>query len=198
MGWILSPVSKRQIAAANAASMISTIRKIQPGTKHVAVFAGQSIDSIIADLQEIESTNSSVDYVQITEDAPYIQALRQKLNARPNQPQTMRPPVIPVLRPTSQITDADFLPTSPSDFWILDTFDPVAKGGTGRTINASLFAPVSHRFLVAGGITPSNAKQILTASGAFGVDVSSGVESDVGYKNKEKLALLFTALQRQI
>ncbi len=46
-------------------------------------------------------------------------------------------------------------------------------------------------FLVAGGISPDNACEALLRSGAWGVDVSSGVESSPGVKSAEAIRRLF-------
>ena len=66
-------------------------------------------------------------------------------------------------------------------------------GGTGAAWNYSALAgfPLDGRpFLVAGGITPENARAALMASGADGVDVASGVEREPGIKDREKMRRL--------
>ncbi|MBW7857037.1 MAG: hypothetical protein H3C43_01750, partial [Leptonema sp. (in: Bacteria)] len=100
-------------------------------------------------------------------------------------------PVIPVIRPTQKLSNTDFEPTAPSAFYILDKFDATAKGGTGKQIDADFFAPVRFQFLVAGGINPTNALNIVKLSGAIGIDLSSGVESEPGKKDKAKIEQLF-------
>ncbi|MEK9786168.1 MAG: phosphoribosylanthranilate isomerase [Gammaproteobacteria bacterium] len=72
--------------------------------------------------------------------------------------------------------------------FLLDTFSPSQVGGSGKTFdweraNVRLPAPV----LLAGGLTSVNVGQALTRTGAWGVDVSSGVESSPGIKNAGKI-----------
>jgi len=47
--------------------------------------------------------------------------------------------------------------------------------------------------LVAGGLTPENVARAIEASGCDGVDVASGVESTLGFKDAEKLRAFFAA-----
>jgi len=65
-------------------------------------------------------------------------------------------------------------------------------GGTGRTWTYGEVAPVAaaRRVFVAGGIGPGNARQA-AASGAFGIDVCSGVEKAPGIKDRGLLERLF-------
>ncbi len=187
MGWIFSPFSKRRLDRSRAARMIRSVRSRHPGIRHVGVFAGNSVLSILALGRYLAEHEASLDFFQVTEGAGFIHRLRD-LQSGENIPAA---PVIPVLRPTQRIDDLDFVKTSPSPFWVLDRFDPVAKGGTGQQIDTSLFAPVRYPFLVAGGINAKNARDILKQSGAAGIDLSSGVESAPGEKDPQKLEDLF-------
>jgi phosphoribosylanthranilate isomerase len=76
------------------------------------------------------------------------------------------------------------------DAWgfLFDVHHP-GWGGSGESFRWELLAGLGERrpLLVAGGITPANARAALAASGADGVDVASGVESAPGIKD---LALL--------
>ena len=69
--------------------------------------------------------------------------------------------------------------------FLLDTYDPVARGGTGRTFDWSLW-PESPRtpLVLAGGLTPQNVGAAIRRLRPYGVDVSSGVEgSATGVKS---------------
>ena len=67
-------------------------------------------------------------------------------------------------------------------------------GGTGRRLPWDVVgeAAAGLRFLLAGGISPGNVREALGVSGAWGVDVSSGVESAPGVKEGDALRSLMT------
>ena len=74
------------------------------------------------------------------------------------------------------------------DAFLLDTFDASALGGTGRTFDWTLAiqAARTHRTILSGGVTPVNVVEALTRVVPYGVDVSSGVETD-GRKDHAKI-----------
>lgn len=86
----------------------------------------------------------------------------------------------------------------PAARFVLDAFDPSARGGTGKTCDwglarravTTLPAPV----LLAGGLNRGNLLAALEAARPFGVDLSSGVESSPGVKDhsaiRELMALV--------
>ena len=79
---------------------------------------------------------------------------------------------------------------------LLDVHDPVARGGTGRTIDWDRAAPIAatRRTLLAGGLTPDNVADAVVRVRPFGVDVSSGVEASPGIKDPARLRAFFEAL----
>ena len=70
----------------------------------------------------------------------------------------------------------------PSDYILLDN----GIGGTGRAFDWSLLAGVSRPYFLAGGLCAENIAQALAHARPFGVDVSSGVETD-GRKDPQKI-----------
>ncbi|MBU2549876.1 MAG: phosphoribosylanthranilate isomerase [Proteobacteria bacterium] len=72
---------------------------------------------------------------------------------------------------------------------LLDTYEPGRAGGTGRTFDWSLAVePARQRpVILAGGLTPDNVSQAVQTVSPYAVDVSSGVESEPGRKDHEKL-----------
>ena len=79
---------------------------------------------------------------------------------------------------------------------LLDVHDPVARGGTGRTIDWTAAADVAaqREILLAGGLTPDNVADAVARVRPFGIDVSSGVESAPGIKDHRRLRALFEAV----
>lgn len=72
--------------------------------------------------------------------------------------------------------------------FLLDTHDPELMGGTGRPFDWSLVAKASrgHPVILSGGLNPGNVVEGLERVRPFGVDVSSGVETD-GRKDHAKI-----------
>ena len=71
----------------------------------------------------------------------------------------------------------------------LDKLVEGLQGGTGQSFDweiAAQMAQNGHEFLLAGGLTPDNVAQALAQARPWGVDVSSGVETD-GKKDLEKM-----------
>jgi phosphoribosylanthranilate isomerase len=79
---------------------------------------------------------------------------------------------------------------------LLDVHDPDRRGGTGRTIDWTAAAAVAsrRRVVLAGGLTPDNVTEAVTAVRPFGIDVSSGVERAPGVKDHARLRTLFENL----
>lgn len=73
---------------------------------------------------------------------------------------------------------------------LLDTIDPVRRGGTGVPVDWTLAAGVARRrrIVLAGGLTADSVSTAIHAVRPYGVDVSSGVESSPGVKDFGKVA----------
>ncbi len=57
------------------------------------------------------------------------------------------------------------------------------RPGSGRPFDWSVVPRADRRFILAGGLTPATVGAAVAATGAWGVDVSSGVESEPGRKD---------------
>lgn len=77
---------------------------------------------------------------------------------------------------------------------LLDAFSPDAFGGTGNTFDWMLIKGLPKRIFLAGGITPDNVAQAI-ATGVYGIDICSGIESAPGKKDHEKMRRLFDVIR---
>ena len=80
---------------------------------------------------------------------------------------------------------------------LLDAFDKNAYGGTGlsgqnwqRFLDCTVLYQ-HKRWILAGGLSPDNVVEALDFTQAETIDVNSGVESEPGIKNVDKLRKLF-------
>jgi phosphoribosylanthranilate isomerase len=87
-----------------------------------------------------------------------------------------------------------------ADTVLLDTYREDQVGGTGKIGDWAGFAELKQGYpatnwILAGGLNPGNVLEAIAATGAEHVDLSSGVESEPGIKNPEKLRKLFGVLK---
>jgi phosphoribosylanthranilate isomerase len=73
---------------------------------------------------------------------------------------------------------------------LLDAFSTELIGGTGQTISWDVAADLATRFplFLAGGISPDNVAEAIEHVNPFGVDLSSGVETEPGQKDFDKIS----------
>lgn len=96
---------------------------------------------------------------------------------------------------------ADFDPSAlralRADAILLDAYDPVHIGGSGKSIDwdiARQTAIQGRIVILAGGLTPENVAGAIRKVRPFAVDVASGVESAPGIKDHEKLKAFFRSV----
>lgn len=79
---------------------------------------------------------------------------------------------------------------------LLDTASAVARGGTGERFDWAVAAEAGERlpFMLAGGLDAANVNEAIAQVEPWGVDVSSGVETD-GEKDLEKLRAFVAAVK---
>ncbi len=101
---------------------------------------------------------------------------------------TMSVPVVKAIR-VKDATSLAMLDGYRVAAFLLDTYDPELMGGTGRPFDWSLAAQANrgqHPVILSGGLNPGNVIEGLERVRPFGVDVSSGVETD-GRKDPVKI-----------
>lgn len=88
---------------------------------------------------------------------------------------------------------------SRADSILVECSRGVLPGGNGAVWDWGSAQSLSkvRPFLLAGGLSPLNAADALIASGASGLDVSSGVEDSPGIKNMEKIRIFIETVKKQ-
>lgn len=73
---------------------------------------------------------------------------------------------------------------------LLDTHVPGQPGGTGKTFDWGLAVAAARQrpIILAGGLSPDNVAQAIKTVNPHAVDVSSGVESEPGRKDHDRIA----------
>lgn len=173
VGLNFVPSSPRRITLKDAQKIVEYYASEKNSPKVVLLFYKNS-------LEEIESVRSALkhDFVQWVWDDPTLANVdREKLFGKHQ---------ICSYRVTAPINDED-LKNVPGEFLILDSYSKGAGGGTGETFNWEFISKVERKFLLAGGLNPTNVAQAIQTLKPFGVDVASGVESSPGVKDKQKV-----------
>ena len=174
LGFVFWPPSPRAVTPELAAAIIETL---PPFVVPVGVFVDPEA-SLLQDCRE-----AGIQVAQIVGRAPAV-------------PRGMR--VLPgvSLAPGGRGITPDVPGNGPV---LLDTHDPIRRGGTGRTIDWAAVAPIAARrpVVLAGGLRPENVAEAIRLAQPAGVDVSSGVEAAPGVKDHDKIAA-FVAAVRQV
>jgi phosphoribosylanthranilate isomerase len=169
IGFVFYPPSPRYVTLAEAAEM--TVGCAANFPLRVGLFVNPSESEIDDVLTEV-----SLDVLQIHGTAEQVAALRNRFGRA-------------VWHQLGVASEADF----PSLHDVADGFLIEAKppegatrpGGNGVRANWDLLSRFHHPkpWLLAGGLNPGNVAEALRATGAPGVDVSSGVETAPGVKS---------------
>jgi phosphoribosylanthranilate isomerase len=168
LGFVFFPRSPRYITPAQAAALSS---RVNSGPPRVGLFVGATdaeIEAVLAGMK--------LDILQLYD--PPARAAEIALRF-----------ALPVWLSVSLGPDAD-LPETPGAAAALLIEPPPPEGanrpgGNAVALNWSRLRhwQPSFPWLLAGGLTPANVAEALTASGATAVDVSSGVETAPGQKS---------------
>ena len=99
----------------------------------------------------------------------------------------------PIFRAFKVKSEADLpaIENCAADFVLLDS-----GAGTGKTFDWSLVRSVQRPYFLAGGLDPDNVADAIAALHPYGVDVSSGIETD-GVKDESKMAAFVAAARKE-
>lgn len=172
IGFVFAKKSKRFISYDMAKKLKF---KLNPTVKAVGVFVNENIENIIYLVE-----NNIIDLVQLhgNEDNEYINKLKNYIN-------------VPVIKACQIQSKADMAITTDADFILLD-----AGAGDGKTLDESILKDFNRDYFLAGGLSPDNIVKKIIALHPFGVDVSSGIETE-GKKDMAKMRR-FVKLVREV
>lgn len=171
IGFNFSPESKRRVLLKEAVSIYNELKKRDnKSLSIVGLFYKNSMSDIENTLKEIP-----FDFLQfVTHD--------QALNLE--QAKLLHKRVIPQISVRDKISDNE-LEKYDTELLILDSYKEGLGGGSGNTFAWENAKSVKRKYLLAGGLNPSNVKEAISVLQPFGVDVASGVETSPGEKDRK-------------
>ncbi|MFF4330258.1 phosphoribosylanthranilate isomerase [Streptomyces sp. NPDC001591] len=169
VGFVLAPGSPRTVTAALARELGA---RVPEGVLTVGVFRGQPLEEVRRLTEE-----SGVRGVQLHGDEG------------PGFYEELRAPGRTLLRATAQHVAR--CGEYGEDLLLIDAPDP--GSGTPWNWGSPQFRAPQGRWLLAGGLSPANVREAVRATGAWGVDVSSGVERERGVKSPELILAFIDA-----
>jgi phosphoribosylanthranilate isomerase len=186
IGLVFAP-SKRQITPTQAYELVSAVKKSSDATKVVGVFVNAPASQVneIADLCALDcvqlSGDESWEYCcEIVE--PIIKAIR----IGQQSPEEV----------CAELSAGGKLLPAQRFITLLDSQVEGKYGGTGESFNWKLAQQVAEKFpvIIAGGLDPKNVARLIETVKPWGVDVSSGVESN-GLKDASKIRAFVKAVR---
>lgn len=154
-------------------------KRLLPEIQSVAV----SVDAPVEKLAEFANSGAA-ELLQLhgNEDAEYIARLRELTDAN----------IIKAVKVAS-LADIEAAGALDADFLLLDS-----GTGSGRAFDHSLIdrSRITKPFFLAGGLTPENVRAAALAVEPYGVDMSSGIETDK-VKDKEKILAAVRAVRNE-
>ncbi len=179
LGFVFAP-SRRRVQPEMVRDIIQEVRG-ESSPRMVGVF----VDAEPAEMNRIAGV-CGLDYVQLSgdEDDAVIEALDL--------------PAIDVVHvDRSGISTAllEKIHASRAHLVMLDTAGTNARGGTGETFDWSGTDNIQRPFLLAGGLRAENVRRALVEAAPWGVDVSSGVETD-GRKDSARIEHFIRAVRQ--
>ncbi len=175
-GFILNfPKSHRNVSVDELRALRA---RLTEGVTPVGVFVDQPVEVVAALLAE-----GLIDLAQLHghEDGAYIAQLRALAPGKPIWRAFK-------VRSPADVQEAE---DCPADLVVLD-----GGQGAGRVFDWSLVREVRRPFLLAGGLTPENIPQAVRALQPYGVDLSSGVETD-RQKDRSKILAAVAAARKE-
>lgn len=198
MGLVFAP-SKRQVTVDQAKILVSELHKqyanrynrnviqwsndvVQEFIKTVGIFVNETLENLVTIATEV-----NLDAVQLhgDEDEAFIQSLKERTNVEVWKAVQIR-----------SAADAEAWIDSSADMLLFDAYQKDERGGTGEVFDWSCLDEFERPFMLAGGIDSTNVARAIRTVRPYGIDISSGIETD-GVKDDEKITA-FTKLVKTI
>jgi phosphoribosylanthranilate isomerase len=179
LGFNFYPGSSRYIAPATARRIV---QRLPQNVASVGVFVNEPEREMLAIAQRV-----GLDYVQLhgDETAEVVSRIRRSFR------------VIKAIRVRDSFRVSQLGNFKRAWSILLDGFDAHLRGGTGKSFNWKLARSVGRKrqIFLAGGLTPENAAEAVSAARPFAIDVCSGVESRPGKKDAARMRALVAAVR---
>ena len=174
IGFVFAVKSRRYVPPETAAELKQLLI---PEIRAVGVFVDEAPERVARLLND-----GVIDLAQLhgSEDEGYIRRLRNLTDGLLIQ--AFR------IRTEKDLRRAEM---STADEILLD-----AGAGTGTVFDWTLLQGAERRYFLAGGLNPENVRDAIRSVGPYGVDVSSGIETDFR-KDQEKMAAFVAAVREE-
>lgn len=194
MGLVFAS-SKRQVTVDQAKTLVEELHKQytkrynngaeqsnDDEIKTVGVFVNETLENLVTIATEV-----NLDAVQLhgDEDEAFIQSLKERTNVEVWKAVQIR-----------SAADAETWSDSSADMLLFDAYHKDERGGTGEVFDWSCLDEFERPFMLAGGIDSTNVARAIRTVRPYGIDISSGIETD-GVKDDEKIKA-FTNIVRTI
>ena len=200
MGLVFAP-SKRQVTVDQAKTLVEELHKQyanrynrdaeqysnqtlihQEFIKTVGIFVNETLENLVTIATEV-----NLDAVQLhgDEDEAFIQSLKERTNVEVWKAVQIR-----------SAADAEAWIDSSADMLLFDAYHKDERGGTGEVFDWSCLDEFERPFMLAGGIDSTNVARAIRTVRPYGIDISSGIETE-GVKDNEKIKA-FTNIVRTI
>ena len=201
MGLVFAP-SKRQVTVDQAKTLVEELHKQYASRynsgggqsnddveqsnndeiKTVGIFVNETLENLVTIATEV-----NLDAVQLhgDEDEAFIQSLKERTNVEVWKAVQIR-----------SAADAEAWIDSSADMLLFDAYHKDERGGTGEVFDWSCLDEFERPFMLAGGIDSTNVARAIRTVRPYGIDISSGIETE-GVKDNEKIKA-FTNIVRTI
>lgn len=183
IGLVFYPPSPRSVTIAQAAELA---KHIPAYVQLVGLFVNASLEEIQATLQQVP-----LDVLQFhgDESPAQCQAIAKATGRRWYKAIQVKSDMnIEVVIKSYQAAGASAM--------LLDAWHPTLKGGTGHAFDWTKFPKLDIPLILAGGLSPDNVAYAIDITRAYAVDVSGGVESAKGIKDRQLIEHFMQGVQR--